>query len=319
VKISTLWGEGWGSGTIFDEEGYILTNQHVVKDVNYATISAGSGYVIFVGEAGKDTWQAVVVGRDPTHDLAVLKMVSSLGGEGLPQLSEDTIRIVESETWHAPPSAEAPPLFGDSSSVRKGEEVGTLGFPAGALEHEATFTKGVLSAATPTILQLDAAINPGNSGGPMFNIKGEILGVNFAKAVSWYGPPKEGLGFAVAINVAKENLERLKSGSFGTGRPEMGVYISGQVQLTADQQRQLETPPQRYGLGVSRVMPGYGADEAGLQGGDVIVLVNGQAVQTFDEIRGLVDRLAVGSELRVDYFRGDKLQHAWLILLEKVG
>ncbi|MDP2952865.1 MAG: S1C family serine protease, partial [Chloroflexota bacterium] len=278
-------------------------NQHVVEGVNQAVVE-------FHPSQPVRTSIAIVVGRDPTNDLAVLKMVASLGGPG----------ALQSPSLAA---GQMPPL-GDSSLLAKGQEVGALGFPGGALGHESTFTKGVVSATTAQVVQLDAALNPGNSGGPLITIKGEVVGVNFAKATSWY-VPLEGLGFAVAINVAKENWERLKSGYFGVGDPETGMSVS-QIRLTEEQQRQMGSSPQRYGLQVGSVWTGYGAKAAGLQAGDwltgrkadIIVSYNGTPVQTFEELRKIELSLPVGTVVRVDYFRGNTLQSAWLVLLEKM-
>jgi len=310
IQVQTAWGEGWGSGVIIDKEGYILTNQHVV---------GGVSHVMFRTQDSSMYWAAVVIGRDPDHDLALLKVVSYLGRDTTNDPSHHVL-----VTWH-PPEGE-PPAFGDASTLRKGEEVKVLGFPGSALEDQVIVTSGVVSALTSEIVQTDAPLNPGNSGGPLINLDGEIVGVCFAKAVSWYSPPIEGIGFAVAAGVVEDNLVRLKSGFFGVNRPVPGWTISGAARLNTNQQRQLDDITQRYGIRVSSVRRGYGAYAAGMEGsgwrdwtwygGDIVVSIDGDSVQSYNDYRAVVDKLPVGREVSITYFRGNELRSAAVVLLE---
>jgi len=181
--------KGKGSGFIVSEDGYILTNNHVVADADKIEVTLADG----------TSYPAEIVGTDPTFDLAVIK----IGAKGLPVLE-----------------------LGDSENVRVGEWVVAIGNPYG---FESTVTVGVISAKDRSVrarnlnfdgfLQTDAAINPGNSGGPLLNLDGEVIGINTAII-----PYAQGIGFAVPVNMAKQVLDDLVK--YGTvKRGWLGVYI----------------------------------------------------------------------------------------------
>ncbi len=167
--------EAMGSGMIIDENGYILTNSHVVEGVTSVTVELSNG----------KQWGGRVTGRDEINDLAVIKIDSSR----LPTVT-----------------------LGDSAGLRPGQEVIAIGYPLD-LAGSVTVTKGIVSAIREyDLIQTDVSINPGNSGGPLVNLSGEVIGVNFAGFRMYRGMLVEGMNFAVAINTAKEVIPDLRVG-----------------------------------------------------------------------------------------------------------
>lgn len=258
-----------GTGFVISADGYIVTNNHVVENVDKIEVHFEDG----------TERQAEVVGRDPKTDLALIRIESD--GE-LPYL----------------------PL-GDSDRVRPGDWVVAIGNPFG-LEH--TVTAGIVSAMHRVIntdpdprrfddfIQTDAAINPGNSGGPLINLRGEVIGVNTA-----INPRANTIGFAVPINMAKQILPQLRT----TGRVSrgwLGVYIQSIDENTAE----LLDLDDRKGALVSKVEPGGPADEGGVQRGDVIVRFNGEAVDDMESLPRLVAGTPVQSKVEVEVLRKGK-------------
>jgi serine protease Do len=255
-----------GTGFVISAEGYIVTNNHVIEDVDKVEVHFLDGREL----------EAEVVGRDPKTDVALIR--------------------VESET-----SLPFLPL-GDSDAIRPGDWVVAIGNPFG-LEH--TVTAGIVSAKHREInsdpgsrrfddfLQTDAAINPGNSGGPLMNLSGEVVGINTA-----INPRANTIGFAIPVNLAKQVLPQLRS----TGRVSrgwLGVYIQAIDDDTAD----LLGLSGKSGALVSKVEPGGPADEAGIQRGDVIIEFNGQPVDEMDALPRLVAAAPVGSSAKVKVLR----------------
>lgn len=181
MQIQT--GVGSGSGFIFNVEGWVLTNAHVVGSYSAVTVLLEGIY----------EQEGEVVGVDEVMDLAVIRLDSSRG-------AYDTIPL------------------GDSADTEVGDDVIAIGFPLGSiLTGSATVTKGVISSRrysedNVTFLQTDAAINPGNSGGPLVNSSGEVVGINTSKYEQVYGRQIEGIGLAISINDVKARLEFLMSG-----------------------------------------------------------------------------------------------------------
>lgn len=164
-----------GSGMIIDKEGYILTNSHVVKDIASVKVELSSG----------EQMMGSVVGRDEINDLAIIKIDRAF---------PTTVTL------------------GNSSELRSGQEVIAIGYPLD-LSGSVTVTKGIVSAIRDyDLIQTDVAINPGNSGGPLINLKGEVIGVNFAGINIFRGITVQGMNFAVAINTAKAVIPDLKAG-----------------------------------------------------------------------------------------------------------
>jgi len=258
--------QGKGSGFIISQDGYILTNNHVV----------GNADKIVVTLVDKRKFEARVIGRDPTVDLAVIK----IDAKGLPTI----------------------PL-GDSDAVEVGEWVIAIGNPFG-LSH--TVTVGVISAKGRTIsagdrsfenfLQTDAAINPGNSGGPLLNLKGEVIGINTAII-----PYAQGIGFAIPINTAKQILDDLIK--FGrVDRGWLGVYLQSMTPSLA-KGFGLSEPK---GVIVAKVAPGSPAEKAGITRGDVILSVDGKEVNSPAELQIAIRSRKAGDKVNLSIWRKGK-------------
>lgn len=263
---------GVGTGFIIDEEGHIVTNNHVISDQNGDAVDD-----ITVTLADGRQFDATVVGRDPPSDIAVL----DIEGDDL-----------------------QPVPLGESASLKVGQDVVAMGnalnLPGGP-----TVTKGVISAlnrliqegsvSIPDAIQTDAAINPGNSGGPLVNASGEVVGITTAVIRG----NAEGIGLAIAIDTARPIVEELIQ--FGkVDRGFLGVSI---VQVTESLAGQLDLPVD-YGVGIQSVEAGSPADEAGLQEGDVIVGVEGQEIRTTGDLFSVLSDHRAGDVVTVEYYRG---------------
>ncbi len=253
-----------GSGVIVSKEGHILTNHHVVADVDAVTVQFSDGKEL----------PAQIIGADPDTDIAVLK-VEGAGFTPLP--------------------------IGDSDKVRVGSRVIAVGNPFGL---EETVTQGIISAkgrrtmqgSANEFFQTDAAINPGNSGGPLVNLRGEIIGINssiYSGSGGW-----QGVGFAIPANVAKRTLESiLKNGRVIHGY--LGVVIQP---LTPDLAQQLGLASDQGAL-VAQVTADSPAEKAGITSGDVITKLNGHPVADVQELRARVAAVPIGSKADVTFLR----------------
>lgn len=254
-----------GSGFIISEDGYIITNYHVVRDAQDIVVKLTSKQE-FKNGAVK------VVGYDSRTDIALLKVQS-----------KDPLPIVK---------------LGDSDKMRVGDWAIAVGNP---FHLEGTVTVGVISAKGRSniplpegpdfqhFLQTDAAINPGNSGGPLVNIRGEVIGIN--SAITSPSGGNVGIGFAIPINLARTIIEELRTKGKVT-RGYLGVYLQ---EVTEDLKSALDLPSLE-GVLVSEVMANTPADKAGLKNGDVIVEFNGEKVtdvQTFRLMVAGTDRKSV--------------------------
>lgn len=262
------WGQqitnqelGSGSGIIFREDGYIVTNYHVIENATSVTVTLNDG----------TEYDARIVGSDSSSDLAVLKVEAN----GLP-------------------TAE----FGDSDELQIGELVVAIGNPLG---YENTVTDGIVSGLnrqltnytdTMTLIQTNAAINSGNSGGALVNSKGEVVGINSAKLVA---SNAEGMGFALSINEVKPILEELISKGH-VSRPYLGVTINSNYQVDEDTAEKYEIP---MGIQIADVVKGGPADKAGLRTGDIIYKVDDTLIQSFEDLSDIIDNSQVGDQLRV--------------------
>ena len=255
---------GKGSGFIVTDDGYIITNNHVVQGADKISVSLSDGR----------TFEAKPVGRDPTFDLAVVK----IDAKGLPTLE-----------------------LGESEKAAVGEWVVAIGNPYG-FEHSVTV--GVLSAKNRSVhagdinfdgfLQTDAAINPGNSGGPLLNLEGQVIGINTAIV-----PYAQGIGFAIPVDMAKDVLNDLIR--FGkVNRGWLGVYIQPLTREFAETYR-FEG---EKGAVVADVVPGSPADRSGIMRGDVIVSINGKEVESHQDVSSLVRRQLASDTIRVEIVRG---------------
>lgn len=262
------WGQqitnqelGSGSGIIFREDGYIVTNYHVIENATSVTVTLNDG----------TEYDARIVGSDSSSDLAVLKVEAS----GLPAAD-----------------------FGDSDELQIGELVVAIGNPLG---YENTVTDGIVSGLnrqltnytdTMTLIQTNAAINSGNSGGALVNSKGEVVGINSAKLVA---SNAEGMGFALSINEVKPILEELISKGH-VSRPYLGVTINSNYQVDEDTAEKYEIP---MGIQIADVVKGGPADKAGLRAGDIIYKVDDTLIQSFEDLSDIIDNSQVGDQLRV--------------------
>ncbi len=260
---------GQGSGFIISKDGYILTNNHVVGDVDTITV---------VLQDGRTFSNAKVVGTDPDSEVALIK----IEGDNFPVL----------------------PL-GDSSKVEIADWVIAIGNPFGLSE---TVTVGVVSAvgrsnvhiaAYEDFIQTDAAINPGNSGGPLINLDGQAIGINTA-IVSQSGGYM-GIGFAIPINMAKEIMEQLKANG-KVIRGYLGLY--GQ-DLTPDM-AQLLGVEKTTGVLVGDVEKGSPADAAGLRTQDIIQEIDGKKITSYDQFRNEIAALKPGVKVRLGILRDGK-------------
>lgn len=264
-----------GTGFIIDQEGHILTNQHVV-----GSLGGGQTIRVYLETAGFSDWvDAELIGADYQLDLAVLKIEKPRGLQELP----------------------VAPL-GDSSQMRPGDWVIAIGNPFGAelgLEH--TVTVGVVSAQGRQIsvwddsrrsprtyrdlMQTDAAINQGNSGGPLINMQGEVIGIN--TAVNTQG---QGIGFAIPINTAKEVLEDLIERGMTPGGPWIGITYQD---VTPEIARILGLT-EAEGILVAEVLAGQPAEKAGIQAYDVIVELNRKPITDGEAFQKMVQELKPG-------------------------
>ncbi len=259
---------GIGSGFIFDGRGYILTNNHVVDGADNIEVTLSDGR----------KFKAKLIGKDPYTDLAVIK----IDGKNLPVAK-----------------------LGDSSKLQIGEWAIAIGNPLGI---QNTVTLGIISAVDRTIprpngqgvmrhlIQTDAAINPGNSGGPLLNIKGEVIGVNTAIIAS-----AQGIGFAVAINTAKNIINDLiKEGK--VERAYLGVYIQD---LTKDIAETMGLKNAKGAL-ISEVVKGSPADKAGLKRGDVIVKVDDTVIKNSGDLQDAIRSKKAGTKVTLTVIRDNK-------------
>jgi len=262
--------EGSGSGFIVSPDGYILTNNHVVEGADKVTVAL----------LDKRTFDAKVVGRDPTTDVALIKIDAT----GLPTLKLGDDRTAEIGSWAL---AIGNP-FDLSFTV-------TAGIISAKGRQSAELAQNNPSAITDYI-QTDAAINPGNSGGPLLNIRGEVIGIN--AAIESGTGSYAGYGFAVPITLAKQVMDDiLKYGK--VERAIMGVTIGPVGEGDAEAAGMKEI----YGALVQSVTPGGPADKAGLQESDVITQVAGQRVDDQPTLQRLVRGFHPGDNIEVDAMR----------------
>jgi serine protease Do len=255
---------GQGSGFIFSADGYVLTNAHVVANADEVIVTL----------TDKREFKAKVIGSDQRTDIAVLKLEAT----GLPKVT-----------------------LGDSDKVRVGEWVMAIGSPFG---FENTVTAGIVSAKTREtgefvpFIQTDAAVNPGNSGGPLFNIKGEVIGIN--SQIYSDGGAYIGISFAIPINTANETANQIiKGGRVTRGRIQIEMEQGG---ITDDLAESFGLP-KSPGVMIKNVEKGGPADKAGIQGKDIIRKVNGVAVKNNIDVVRAISTKAPGTKLTLSIWR----------------
>jgi S1-C subfamily serine protease len=258
---------GSGSGFVFTNDGFILTNSHVVHDAGKIDVVLGDGHRAV----------ADLIGDDPDTDLAVIRVQA-------PNL--------------------VPAQFGDSQKIRVGQLAIAVGNPYGL---ESTVTAGVVSALgrslraqtgrlIDNVIQTDAPLNPGNSGGPLVNTQGEVIGVNSAVIL-----PAQGICFAIAANTAQWVATQL----IRTGRVRRSVIgISGQTVPLGRRLARYHRLDQSSAVRVSAVAPGGPAARAGIHEGDVLVAFGGRPVLGIDDLQRYLGGDAVGAAVEVSVVRG---------------
>ena len=259
-----------GSGFLISEDGYIVTNYHVVETADQSDLPVT--VVLYDGTE----YDAQIVGKEDVNDIAVLKIQAA----GL-----------------------LPVTVGDSSSIRVGDEVYAVGNPMGELEF--SMSTGHVSALDRVIsteeaedipmFQLDAAVNPGNSGGPVYNTRGEVIGVVTAK---YSDSDVEGLGFAIPINDAIRIAEDLVANGYVTGKAFMGVWTDESYNAVMAQYYNLP-----LGACVQSVEQGSAADLAGIRSGDIITAIDGETVESSSQLRSLLRQYGAGDRAEITLYR----------------
>lgn len=280
-----------GSGVIISQDGFIVTNNHVVENADELTVTLNN----------KRSYTAKVVGRDPAYDLAVIKIDAT----GLPFL-----------------------LYGNSDDVKIGQWVLALGYP---LNLETTVTAGIVSAksrslglnkgtkinsAVESFIQTDAAVNQGNSGGALINTNGELIGINSAIAspTGYYS----GYSYAIPVNLVKKVVgDLIKYGNVQRGF--LGVATFNTYDFPESEKAKLDFKYAGDGLVITNVSTGSAAEAAGLKKGDIIKSVNGVNLTLVSELQELVSRYKPGDKITVVYNRDNKDMTATATLKNNAG
>ena len=286
VSISSMTSSGTSSGTgiIMSQDGYVITNHHVIT----------GALVISVLTNDNQEYEAALVGSDEMSDLAVLK----IDARGL-QAAE----------------------FGDSSKLRVGDSVVAIGDPLG-VQLRGTMTNGIISAInrdltvgdrTMTLIQTNAALNNGNSGGPLINCYGQVIGINTVKMSSYYSASAtvEGLGFAIPISVAKPIIDELIENGYVAGRPAIG--ISGDS-LPSYYRTYYRLPD---GVYVTSVNEGSDAKAKGIREGDIVTAINGEKICSIDELNTVKNQYAAGDEVTLTIYRSGTYYEVTVTLVDQ--
>lgn len=266
-QADTTTASSQGSGIIFSQDGYVITNAHVIGNSKTA-------YAIRVVTSDGKVYKAGVVGYDSRTDIAVLKMDDA---KGL-----------------------TPATFGDSSQLEVGQDIIVVG-NHGGLDYQNTTTKGVISAldrklSTSSLtkyIQTDAAINPGNSGGPLVNYYGQVVGITTSKIVS---ETYEGMGFAIPSQTVKNIVDTLVKNGYVEGRVKIG--ISG-IAVTSDQASNYNIP---QGIYVQSIVSGGPCDGTSLEEGDIITEVDGETITSFADVYAILETHKPGDKIKVKYY-----------------
>ena len=274
-----------GTGVILSQDGYIVTNAHVVE----------GGSSITVQLTDDRTFSASIVGSDEISDLAVLYIAA----EGL-----------------------TPAQFGDSSSLRVGDTGVAIGDPLG-VEFRGTYTNGIVSAInrdvdvdgrTMTLIQTNAALNSGNSGGPLINCYGQVIGINTMKIGTYTDSAGvEGLGFAIPSATVKDVVDQLITQGYVSGRPTLG--IDGEA-LSTFYQHYYRMPAGLYITAVERSSDAY---TKGIEDGDILISVNGTRVISMDDLKAVLYECEVGQTVQTVIYRAGQQYQVELTLAEDKG
>jgi S1-C subfamily serine protease len=291
-------GTATGSGFVIDDEGHILTNNHVVEGASKVTVKLGDS---------EKTYDAEVVGTDPGTDIALLKVDA--------------------------PDGEIQPLtLGRSAEMEVGDPVVAIGNPFGL---DRTVTSGIVSAlqrqieapngfAISNVIQTDAAINPGNSGGPLINASGEVIGINSQIETGGGGNGNVGIGFAIPINTAKEEIQSL----IDNGEVEHAYLGISGGDITPELAQDLNLPVTE-GVIVQEVVKDGPSDKAGIKGsskeatiegvqiglgGDIITEIDGTKIKDMEQVVAMVGEAEPGDEFEITLLRDGKEKKATVTL-----
>ena len=286
---------GYGSGFVYKKEGnygYVLTNNHVVEDASEIKLTLSNGEEV----------DAEVLGTDSYMDIAVLRM----DGDAVLQVAQ----------------------IGDSTEAKLGDTIFTVGTPV-STDYAGTVTKGIISGENREItvtdngtsymmeaIQIDASINPGNSGGPLVNINGEVIGINSVKLVE---SSIEGMGFAIPIEVAMSQIDKLENGE-AIARPVIGVslYDLDSLPLVGNSDLRVDDSI-KSGVVVNSVDSGSDAEAAGLQRNDIITEVDGTTVKSSAHLKYLLYKHNIGDSVKLTIVRNGNEKELTLKLTHQIG
>ena len=288
VSILTVTPSGKASGTgiIMSEDGYIITNHHVVE----------SAQAVSVLTSDDQEYPASIIGSDETSDLAVLK------------IDAGSLQAAS---------------FGDSSVLQVGDTVVAIGDPLGTTLR-GTMTDGIISAInrdltvsdrTMTLIQTNAALNNGNSGGPLINCYGQVIGINTMKMSNYYASAAsvEGIGFAIPIDTAKPIIDELIEKGYVSGRPAIG--IDGET-LPATYRIYYRLPE---GIYITRVYQSSDAAAKGLTEGDIITAINGVSVTTMEGLNRVKNQFSAGDSVTLTIYRGGVSYDVEIVLMDRAN
>lgn len=295
--LNPIPSEATGSGSIIDKKGYILTNNHVIRDSDRLEITLADG----------SKWPGEMIGTDPQTDLAIIKI-------------------------NAPPDRLTVIPMGNSDGLRPGQKVLAIGNPFGL---ERTLTSGIISSIRKSIrasdlemdevIQIDAAINPGNSGGPLLDSEGKMIGINTAIFTPSGG--SVGIGFAIPINTAKRILNELITKGY-VAYAWMGI----DTQTLLPEFAEALSLPIRRGVLVTRVVRGGPAHQAGIRGGtqrvevgnailvvggDILVAVDGEKINSAEDFHLVMKTKRPGDRIRLTLWRGREKREVEIKLGER--
>lgn len=282
IITRTYSGTATGTGVIYSESGYIVTNYHVIEGGESYTVQLTDDRVL----------SATLVGDDPTSDLAVLQVNAA----GLTSA-----------------------VFGDSDALQVGDAVVAIGDPLG-VEYRGTMTDGIVSAInrnvnldgrTMNLIQTNAALNSGNSGGPLINSLGQVIGINTVKIGAFADKAGvEGLGFAIPSTVVKDIVDQIIFQGYVSGRPYLG--ITGES-LSIFYQRYYRLPDGMY---ISAVAEGSNAAAAGIAPGDILLSIDDTRVYSQSDLDTLLYGYTAGDEVTIVIYRGGYTMQATITLEE---
>ena len=262
-----------GSGFIITADGYIVTNYHVVDGAHEVSVTMQDG----------SSYDAAIIGGDEDYDVAVLKIEGTF----------------------------TPVVVGDSGKLKIGETIAAIGNPLGELTF--SMSQGIVSCTdrainvdgTPfNMIQIDASINPGNSGGPLVNTYGEVIGIVSAKYTSYSSTTVEGIGFAIPMNDVIALIEDIMTNGYNTSKAYLGITPGTMTaQMAAQYRYEVDK-----GVFVYSVEEGSAAEKAGLKMGDVITKIDGEDVDSYEELVAIKKKYSAGDTVTLTVYRGETVE-----------